>query len=107
MKKLSWKLLNPEGVERRGEDKSRQNPRQGDLSGKTVVLHWNGKHNGDIFLNRIAALLLERFPGVKVVRSWEAVPFAMQISHNPGTSTKIAGMLADLKPDLVLGAQGD
>jgi hypothetical protein len=33
------------------------NPHPFTLEGKTVVLRWNGKYNGDNFLNRIAELL--------------------------------------------------
>ncbi len=107
METITWQIFNPEGIERSEENRSRQNIHPGDLSGKTVVLYWNGKHNGDVFLKRIAALLAERCPGVNVIRSWEGTPFLMQISHNPDTSRKIAKMVAELKPHLVLGAQGD
>ncbi len=106
MEKFTWKLLNPEGVEQSANSNT-LSPHPRDLSGKTVVLHWNGKHNGDLFLGHVSAALEARFPGVKFIRGWEAVPYAMQISHNPDTSRKIARQLADLHPDLVIGGQGD
>ncbi len=107
MDTFTWKMLNPEGVEQTEKGTSKLSPHPADLSGKTVVLHWNGKHNGDLFLGRVGTALQEKFPGLKVIRGWEAVPYAMQISHNPDTSRKIARQLAELHPDLVVGAQGD
>ncbi|MFH1650600.1 MAG: hypothetical protein ABID87_00630 [Chloroflexota bacterium] len=105
MVKQDWELVNPEGVIMTGQN--RANPHPADLSGKTVVLHWNGKHNGEVFLNRIAELLGERVKGVKVIRGWEEVRGASMVSQNPDRSRESAQKLAELKPDLVIGAPGD
>ena len=52
-----WELLNPEGVIQ--VKPMKVNPHPATLEGKTVVLRWNGKHNGNNFLNRVAELLAE------------------------------------------------
>ena len=41
------------------------------LEGKTVVLRWNGKMNGDNFLTRFGELLTQQVKKVKIVKLWE------------------------------------
>ncbi len=45
-----------------------------DLNGKTIGLFWNGKPNGDVFLNRLAERLKAGFNGLTVVRMWDVLP---------------------------------
>jgi hypothetical protein len=72
-----------------------------------VVLYWNGKPNGDLFLNRIGELLIERVDNVKVVKAWEVRPSTKRTDPAIGASRVTAEELAGLNPDLVVGAPGD
>ena len=103
--RISWELVSPEGSV--NIKPLNLNPHPKDLSEKTVLLRWNGKHNGDIFLNRIAELLTESVEGVKIVKSWEVEPETIATSLNPETSQEFARKLADYNPDIVIGSQGD
>ena len=100
-----WELLNPAGVVQ--IEPFNVNPHPETLDGKTVLLRWNGKHNGDVFLNRIAELLTENAPAVKIVKSWEVAPETMGNSSNPDTSKEFGKKLADYKPDIAIGSQAD
>ena len=83
------------------------NLRPSSLQGKTVVLRWNGKYNGDNFLNRISELLNDRVKGVKFIKIWEADRDTAVISDSLEKSEKIAAEIAGKKPDLVVAAQAD
>ncbi len=56
-----WELLNPEGVVK--IDPMKITPHPSTLEGKTVMLRWNGKHNGDKFLERVGELLRNSMVG--------------------------------------------
>ena len=72
MEKQEWSVLDPVAhVQIEGRDGAR---RFDDYSGKRIGLWWNGKPNGDIFLNEVAAQLEARFEGVTTVRFWEKDP---------------------------------
>ena len=45
---MEWELIVPAGVVEKAELKPA--PRLTTLEGKTIVLRWNGKHNGDVLL---------------------------------------------------------
>ena len=77
------------------------------LEGKTVVLRWNGKPNGDKFLNRMAELLTQQVKGVKVVKMWEVDPSTATSSDSAEVSAQFAEKVAAQKPDLVIGSQCD
>jgi hypothetical protein len=77
------------------------------LEGKTVVLRWNGKYNGDKFLLRVGELLTQQVKGVKVVRLWEMDKETAAISKNGAMSEEVAGKIAKLKADLVIASQAD
>ncbi|MBC7223631.1 MAG: hypothetical protein H5T59_05050 [Anaerolineae bacterium] len=83
------------------------NPHPASLEGKTVVLRWNGKPNGDKFLTRVGELLAEQVPGVKVVKMWEVASSTAVISDGLEASAQIAEKIAAQKPDLVIAAQCD
>jgi len=100
-----WELVNPEGAV--NVKPFSLNPHPETLSGKTVLLRWNGKHNGDIFLNRITELLTENVEDVRIIKSWEVAPETEATSLHPNKSQEFAKRLADYKPDIVIGAQGD
>ena len=77
------------------------------LEGKTVLLRWNGKPNGDLFLTRIGELLVEQVKGVKILKIWETDKSTAIISDSLEKSQEITDKIANLKPDLVIGAQAD
>ena len=103
--KTKWKLVNPEALVQIEADHVNLHPK--DLSGKTVVLYWNGKPNGDLFLNRIGELLIEKVDNVKVIKAWEVRPSTMRTDPTANASRATAEELAGLNPDLVIGAPGD
>jgi hypothetical protein len=74
-----------------------------DFSGKRIGLWWNGKPNGDIFLNEIAHELEARFQGITTVRMWEIDPATTSAY---GISTSQLEVLAN-SADLVIGGLAD
>jgi len=101
-----WVVLNPEGVVKINAMKV--NPHPTTLRGKTVVLRWNGKHNGNHFLDRVGELLVERVGDVKVIKSWEVAPETVDpITGSEERSREFAKAIEKFKPDLVIGAQSD
>jgi len=104
--KQEWEILNPDGVIK--IEAMKVNPHPSRLEGKTIMLRWNGKHNGDKFLERVGELLKERVKDVKVVKSWEVAPETVDpITGNQERSQEFAKAIAKFKPDLVIGAQSD
>ncbi len=77
------------------------------LEGKTVLLRWNSKPNGDKLLNNIADLMTQKVPGVKIIKSYETDPSTVEISKDNEESAKLADKIAALKPDLVIASQAD
>ena len=102
---IVWDLINPEGTNQ--SQPFTVKPHVQSLENKTILLHWNAKHNGDIFLNKIAALFTERVKGVKIIRAWEAAPETLMVSGSSKISKEKAGTLAAYKPDMVIASQGD
>ena len=99
------KLINPEGTIEL--EPFVVNPHCQNLEGKTVLLFWNGKHNGDVFLCKLAGLLAGKVNDLKFVRSWEVVPETAISSINLNMSKDKVRRLADYRPDIVIGAQAD
>jgi ABC-type Fe3+-hydroxamate transport system substrate-binding protein len=83
------------------------NPHPASLDGKTVVLRWNGKPNGDKLLSRVAELLVEQAPGVNIIKLWETDPDTAVSSDDAELSVQIAEKIAALTPDLVIASQCD
>ena len=104
--KQEWEILNPEGVIK--IEGMKINPHPVTLEGKTVMLRWNGKHNGDHFLERVGELLKEKVKDVKVIKSWEVAPETVEpIAGSQERSQEFAKAISKFKPDLVIGAQSD
>ncbi len=101
----NWELINPEGAVL--SEAIEISPRLNVLEGKTVGFRWNGKPNGDHFLNRIAELLSEKIKDVKIIKTWEVLPETATVSHAPEKSKEFAKEIAALKPDIVIGSSGD
>ncbi len=100
-----WELISPEAATQAAQAKANAHPR--DLSGRTVVLYWNGKPNGDLFLSRLSELLLSRWADVKIVKAWESRPLTRESDPAAEASRTTARELAGLGPDVVIGAAGD
>ena len=100
-----WELINPEGVVK--IEPLQVNAHPSSLEGKTVMLRWNGKHNGDLFLDRIGELIAEKVKDVKVVKSWEVALATADISQNENRSRDFIKKLMESKPDIVIGSQCD
>ena len=82
-------------------------PRLDALEGKTILLRWNFKHNGNHYLNRISELLAEKVPSAKVIKIYETDRSTINQSGSIEDSARLAKGIAALKPDLVIGAHGD
>jgi hypothetical protein len=101
-----WEILNPEGVIK--IEPMEINPHSSTLEGKTVLLRWNGKHNGDKFLDRVAELLALKVKDIKIIKSWEVAPETVDpITGSQERSMELMKKLAAFKPDLVIGSQAD
>jgi hypothetical protein len=99
-------LINPEGVVH--VEPLKLNPHPSTLENKTIMLRWNGKHNGDQFLNRIGELLTEKFEGVRIIKSWQVAPdTVVAVSGSQERSMELMKKLAAFKPDIVIGSQAD
>ena len=85
----------------------KMNPHPSSLEGKTVVLRWNGKYNGDRYLSRIGELMSQKIKSVKIIKMWEIDKSTGAISKNAEVSEQVAASIAKLKPDLVIAAQAD
>ena len=101
----TWEVINPGGTVQVEMVSGKPHPES--LDGKTVLLKWNGKHNGDLFLNRIGELLTENFKDVTIVKAWEAFPETGVISSHAEKSREFAKTLSGLNPDISIGANGD
>ena len=102
---VNWDLVNPSGeIERYAVPPA---DRISSLEGKTIVLRWNGKNNGDVALNRLGELLQKKYPAVKIVKSYETDPSINIISASAQNSQRITDYIKTLKPDLVIGSTAD
>jgi UDP-N-acetyl-D-mannosaminuronic acid transferase (WecB/TagA/CpsF family) len=104
-----WELVNPEGTV--VVKPIKMNPHPKSLEGKTVALRWNGKQNGNHFLERVAELLKEKVKNIKILKIYELEPWT-NITAGPPYMTpeegkKVAQKIAGYKPDIVLASQAD
>lgn len=83
------------------------NPHPSDLLGKTVLLRWNGKMNGDKYLDYLGNLLNNKYKDIKIIKVWVTHPETAIISRKAETSEQIASKIAVMKPDVVIAAQAD
>ena len=103
--KKEWTLVTPMGETSAGRMTIAPPPKT--LEGKVVLLRWNGKHNGDVFLNRIAELITKNIRDVKIIKNWEAAPETVTVFSSPVVSKERAQRLASLKPDISIASQSD
>ena len=85
----------------------KMNPHPSSLKGKTVILRWNGKYNGDKYLSRVGELMSQKIKSVKIIKMWEIDKSTAAISKSAEVSEQVAASIAKLKPDLVIAAQAD
>ena len=90
-----------------GSEPMKMPSRPASLEGKTVLLRWNGKYNGDKFLSRVGELLIEQVKNVRIVKTWEVDSNTAIISKKMEVSEQIASKIAALKPNIVISAQAD
>jgi ABC-type Fe3+-hydroxamate transport system substrate-binding protein len=83
------------------------NPHPASLEGKTLVLRWNGKPNGDKLLNSVGDLLTQQVKDVKIIKLWEQDPETAVSSESAEKSVQFAEKVAALSPDLVIASQAD
>jgi hypothetical protein len=83
------------------------NPHPSSLEGKTVLLRWNGKYNGDKFLTRVGELLAQQVRNVRVVKMWEVDSSTASMSSSLEASEKITAKIAGQNPDIVIASQAD
>jgi hypothetical protein len=103
--KQEWEFINPAGtIEIKIASLA---PRLTTLEGKTVLLRWNFKHNGNHYLDRIAELLSENVPTAKVIKIYEIDRSTINQSGSLEDSIRLAREIADLNPDLVISAHAD
>lgn len=100
-----WEVYNPAGVIEKATVKPAG--RLTSLDGKTIVLRWNGKNNGDVALNKLAELLAKKAPTAKIVKSYELDASINKIAGSPGESERINKVIMGHKPDLVIASQAD
>jgi len=101
----TWEVINPAGAIEFKTAKPA--PRLATLEGKTILLRWNFKHNGNHYLDRISELLAEKVPSAKVVKVYEIDKSTINQSGSIEDSSRVARVIADFNPDLVIGAHGD
>lgn len=99
-----WELVIPNGEIQKTTVQPA--PRINTLEGKNVVLRWNGKNNGDIFLDRLAVLLQQKYPTAKIVKSYTDSRLNT-ITGNQSQSMFVTNTIVAMKPDLVIAAQAD
>ena len=100
----NWELVNPQGAAVEVE-KVDITPHPDTLEGKTIALRWNGKAGGDIFLDRVAELLVEQVADVDVIKLYEELPETVFCCQ--AAPADMFDNIAALQPDLVIGAQAD
>ena len=74
------------------------------LGGKRIGLLWNGKPNGDIFLNRVAEILEKKHKDIKIIKFYEVDPggTAFVNKYSDETLDRFAN-----SADIVIASQGD
>jgi len=74
------------------------------LEGRRIGLLWNGKPNGDIFLDRVAEILEKRCKDIKIIKFWKVDPehTALSNKYSEETLDRIAN-----SADIVIASQAD
>jgi ABC-type Fe3+-hydroxamate transport system substrate-binding protein len=100
----TWTLVNPEGVQKVEAVELNEHPET--LEGKTVALRWNGKENGDLFLDSVAEQLEKNVKDVNVIKLYETMPETNDYGPSK-MGPEVIDEIAALEPDLIIGSQAD
>jgi len=92
----NWELVDPAGATK--VEPMTLAPRIDTLQGKTVGLKWNQKPNGNLFLDRVAKLLQEQVPGVKIIKFYDVEPTTVPQSANMEVAAQKARIMAKYSP---------
>lgn len=79
-------------------------PRPATLDDKRVGLHWNGKPNGDFFLNRVAELLEKKYKDIKINKFWKMEP--TKTGHADRKTDEALDFMA-ANADLIISSNAD
>jgi hypothetical protein len=79
-------------------------PRLSALDGKRIGLLWNGKPNGDFFLDRVGDLLVSKYKNVQIIKFWKVDP--ARTAHADKKSKEALDYMAQ-SADLILADLGD
>ena len=101
MDKQEYAVMNP--VAEVTVQESGMADRFADLNGKRIGLFWNGKPNGDVFLDEVARELGSRFHGLETVKIWEIRPETRTVYGNSADNLEFIAQSADF----IIGASGD
>ena len=72
------------------------------LEGRRVGLLWNGKPNGDKFLDRVAENLEKKYKSIEIIKLWEADSEFIAYKHSDESLDRIAN-----SADIVIASTGD
>ena len=79
-------------------------PRIDSFEGKRVGLLWNGKANGNFYLQRIAELLENKYKDIQIIKFWEVDPKGT--AHPDRKSDAALDRIAK-SSDVVIASQAD
>lgn len=79
-------------------------PRINSFQGKRVGLLWNGKANGNFYLQRVAELLENKYKDIQIIKFWEVAP--KETAHPDRKSDAALDNIAK-SCDVVISAQAD
>lgn len=79
------------------------------LGGKTIVLRWNGKSNGDLVPDRLAELLAKKYPTTKIVETYRdmADQNLNKIFATQDESMRTMEAVASVRPNIIIASQAD
>jgi ABC-type Fe3+-hydroxamate transport system substrate-binding protein len=100
----TWTLVNPEGVQKIEIVELNEHPET--LEGKTVALRWNGKENGDLFLDSVAEQLEKNVKDINIIKLYETMPETNDYGPSK-MGPDVIDKIAALEPDLIIGSQAD
>ncbi|HBG22226.1 MAG: hypothetical protein PHX16_07075 [Syntrophaceticus sp.] len=100
----TWTLVNPEGVQLIEPIELNEHPSS--LEGKTVALRWNGKENGNLFLDSVAEQLQKSIKDINIIKLYETMPETNDYGPSK-MGPDIIDKVAALEPDLIISSQAD
>jgi hypothetical protein len=103
----NWELINPEGMVAAIKPVEVA-PHPTSLEGKTILLRWNGKPGGNMFLDHVAELLAKAVPTAKVIKLYEIEPGTGRYNTTIGeAAAEMSKAVKTYRPDIVIASQAD